>query len=246
MRPLNVLIGCESSGAVRDAFIAAGHHAMSCDLLASEVPGPHFQGDVFDAIALRAWDIGIFHPPCTYLCSSGLHWNHRRPDRAAQTEAALDFVRRLMACKIPSWAIENPIGCISDRIRPPDQIIQPWQFGDDASKTTCLWLHNLNPLEPTAHCPPEWSDANRDGATRPTADRTSCHPAPTAGANAAAPTPASPPRWQRNGRNPYDNATCLMRQHERRPAATNQPIPPRSLDAAQRNRGSAPPKQNKP
>ena len=154
MRPLNVLIGCESSGAVRDAFIAAGHHAMSCDLLASEVPGPHFQGDVFDAIALRAWDIGIFHPPCTYLCSSGLHWNHRRPDRAAQTEAALDFVRRLMACKIPSWAIENPIGCISDRIRPPDQIIQPWQFGDDASKTTCLWLHNLNPLEPTAHCPP--------------------------------------------------------------------------------------------
>lgn len=154
MHPLNVLIGCESSGTVRDALIAAGHNAMSCDLLPCEVPGPHYQGDVFAAIALRRWDMAIFHPPCTYLCSSGLHWNHRRPERAAQTEAALAFVLRLMRCDIPRWAIENPLGCISSRIRPQDQIIQPSQFGDDASKATCLWLRNLNPLEPTKLAPP--------------------------------------------------------------------------------------------
>lgn len=151
---MKVLVACEYSGRVRDAFIARGHDAISCDLLPTEAPGPHIQGDLLDVIARERFDLGIFHPPCTYLCSSGLHWNKRRPERPALTEQALAFVRALMASNIPAWAIENPIGCISDRIRPPDQIIQPWQFGDDASKSTCLWLKNLNPLEPTQLCPP--------------------------------------------------------------------------------------------
>lgn len=147
-RPLKVLIGCESSGTVRGYFRALGHDAYSCDLLPADDSDPyHLQCDVFDAIASRKWDIGIFHPECTYLCSSGLHWNRRRPGRAEKTEAALDFVQRLMNCGIPRWAIENPMGCISTRIRKPDQVIQPYEFGDDASKRTCLWLHNLDPLE---------------------------------------------------------------------------------------------------
>ena len=91
----------------------------------------------------------LAHPPGTFLASSGLHWNKRRPDRAAQTEAALDFVQALMSAPVPRVAVENPIGCISSRIRKPDQIIQPWMFGDDASKATCLWLQGLPPLIPT-------------------------------------------------------------------------------------------------
>lgn len=146
---MRVLVACEYSGAVRDAFIRAGHDALSCDLLPSESPlGPHYQGDVFDVIG-QGWDLMIAHPPCTYLASSGLHWNKRRPERAALTEEALVFVRRLMDAPIPRIAIENPIGCISTRVRKPEQIIQPWQFGEDASKATCLWLKGLPPLEYT-------------------------------------------------------------------------------------------------
>jgi hypothetical protein len=92
------------------------------------------------------YDLLIMHPDCTYLAVSGLHWNHRRPGRAAMTEAAVEFVRKLMALPCARWAIENPVGCLSSRIRKPDQIIQPWHFGDDASKATCLWLKNLPPL----------------------------------------------------------------------------------------------------
>jgi hypothetical protein len=145
---MRVLIGCETSGRVRDAFLKAGHDAISCDLLPSDVPGPHYQGDVRDLLAQR-WDMAIFHPPCTYLCSSGLHWNKRRPERAAQTEDALRFVWLLLGLDIPRIALENPIGCISSRIRPPDQIIQPWQFGHPESKATCLWLKGLPLLRPT-------------------------------------------------------------------------------------------------
>lgn len=145
---MRVLVACEYSGRVRDAFIARGHTAMSCDLLPTDVPGPHYQGDVRD-ILNDGWDLMVAHPPCTYLCSSGLHWNTKRPERAAQTEEALDFVRFLLACDIEKIAIENPIGCISSRIRKPDQTIQPWQFGHDASKATCLWLKNLPLLKPT-------------------------------------------------------------------------------------------------
>jgi len=146
---MKVLVGCEFSGTVRDAFARLGWEAWSCDLLPSESPGGnHIQGDLLQVLD-RGWDLAIFHPPCTYLCSSGLHWNRRRPERAAQTEAALEFVSRLMAAPIPHIAIENPIGCISSRIRPPNQIIQPWQFGHPESKATCLWLKDLPPLVPT-------------------------------------------------------------------------------------------------
>lgn len=145
---MRVLVACEYSGRVRDAFIAKGHEAMSCDLLDTDVPGPHYKGDVLDILS-DGWDLMIAHPPCTYLCSSGLHWNKRVPGRAEQTEEALAFVQALMQAPIGRIAIENPIGCISSRIRKPEQIIQPWQFGDDASKATCLWLKNLPLLIPT-------------------------------------------------------------------------------------------------
>lgn len=145
---MRVLVACEYSGRVRDAFIARGHDAVSCDLLPTDAPGPHYQGDVADLLG-DGWDLMIAHPPCTYLCSSGLHWNKRRPERAAQTEAALDFVRLLMDAPIDRIAVENPIGCISTRIRKPEQTVQPYWFGDDASKATCLWLKNLPPLRAT-------------------------------------------------------------------------------------------------
>lgn len=144
-----VLIACERSGAVRQAFRALGHDAWSCDLAPAELgegASYHLQGDVRYFIRQAAWDLMIAHPPCTYLASSGLHWNRRRPGRAALTEEALEFVRFLLDADVPRIALENPIGCISTRVRKPDQIIQPWQFGDDASKATCLWLKNLAPL----------------------------------------------------------------------------------------------------
>jgi hypothetical protein len=155
---MKVLIACEYSGRVRDAFIAAGHEAISCDLLPTEVDGPHYQGGVFDIIN-DGFDLMIAHPPCTYLSVSGLHWNARgalvdgRP-RQELTEQALCFVRRLMDADIPRIAIENPVSCISSRIRKPDQVIQPYNFGEDASKKTCLWLKGLRPLESTAFYPP--------------------------------------------------------------------------------------------
>ena len=142
---MKILIACEYSGTVRDAFIRRGHDAMSCDLLPTDAPGPHYQGNVADIIN-DDWDMMIAHPPCTYLCSSGLHWNKRRPERAAQTEAALQFVQFLLNANIPKIALENPIGCISTRIRKQDQVIQPWQFGDNASKRTALWLKGLPKL----------------------------------------------------------------------------------------------------
>lgn len=147
---MRVLVACEYSGRVREAFRKMGHDVISCDLLPSEDSSPyHYQGDVFALIADQQFDLMVAHPPCTYLCSSGLHWNKRRPERAEMTEAALEFVRQLMAAPIPKKAIENPIGCISTRIRSPDQIIQPWQFGEDASKATCLWLAGLPKLVAT-------------------------------------------------------------------------------------------------
>ncbi len=150
---MKVLIACEFSGIVRDAFIAKGHDAVSCDLLPTERPGPHIQGDILQHLrycpTYRQYDLMIAFPPCTYLCSSGLHWNYKRPGRGGKTRQALDFVRRLMCASIKRIAIENPVGCISTKIRKPDQIIQPWMFGEDASKKTCLWLKELTKLEPT-------------------------------------------------------------------------------------------------
>lgn len=139
---MRVLVACEFSGTVRDAFRALGHDAMSCDLLPSERPGPHYQGDVRDVLA-DGWDLMVCHPPCTYLTVAGLHWNKRDPARAIKTEEALAFVRLLLDAPIPRIALENPVSCISSRIRKPDQIIQPYEFGADASKATCLWLKGL-------------------------------------------------------------------------------------------------------
>ena len=141
---MRVLVACEYSGTVRDAFNRAGHYAMSCDLLPceSQASGDHYMGDVRDILD-HDWDLMIAHPPCTYLCSSGLHWNKRVPGRQALTDEALDFIRVLLGAPIPRIALENPVGCISSQIRRPDQIIQPYQFGDDASKQTCLWLKGL-------------------------------------------------------------------------------------------------------
>lgn len=145
---MRVLVACEFSGAVREAFRARGHDAWSCDLLPTEIDGQHIQGDVRKALGW-GWDLMIAHPPCTYLSVSGLHWNKRRPERAALTEDALGFVRELLAAPIPRIALENPVGCISSRIRKPDQIVQPYDFGEDASKATCLWLKGLPALKPT-------------------------------------------------------------------------------------------------
>ena len=149
---MRVLVACEFSGIVRDAFNDRGHSAMSVDLLPSEKPGAHYQGDIeqfVHSLLPETFDLMIAHPPCTYLASSGLHWNTRIPGRAALTEQAVEFVRTLMECPIPRIALENPIGCLSTRVRKPDQIIQPWMFGHPESKKTCLWLKNLPLLQPT-------------------------------------------------------------------------------------------------
>ena len=145
---VRVLIACESSGVVRDAFRARGHFAMSCDLLSAERPGPHHQGDVRELLD-QEWDLLIAHPPCTYLSVSGMHWTTRGLRDPKLTEDALGLVRLFMDAPIERIAIENPVSVISSRIRKPDQIIQPYQFGHDASKKTCLWLKNLPLLKPT-------------------------------------------------------------------------------------------------
>lgn len=144
---MRVLIACEYSGTVRDAFRAAGHDAMSCDLLPTDKPGPHYQGNIFDVI-LDGWDLMIAHPPCTHLAVSGAkHFAAKKAD--GRQAAALFFVQRLLDAPIPRIALENPVSIISSQIRKPDQIIQPWMFGHEATKTTCLWLKGLPHLVPT-------------------------------------------------------------------------------------------------
>lgn len=150
---MRVLVACEFSGVVRDAFAARGHDAWSCDLLPSLRPGQHIQGDVLKILE-DGWDMMIAFPPCTYLCSSGLHWNSRIEGRDTKTHEAMMFVFNLLgegsiAHGIPRVALENPVGRISTAYRKPDQTIQPWQFGHDASKATCLWLKSLPKLVPT-------------------------------------------------------------------------------------------------
>lgn len=142
---MRVLIACEFSGIVRDAFAARGHDAWSCDLLPSERPGQHFQGDVLETL-YDDWDLMIAHPPCTYLAVSGARWFK---DRQPEQKAALTFVRRLLLAPIPKIALENPISIISTRLMKPTQIIQPWWFGHGETKATCLWLKNLPKLTPT-------------------------------------------------------------------------------------------------
>lgn len=142
---MRVLVACEYSGTVRDAFRARGHDAMSCDLLPTEKPGPHHQGDVFDILD-DGWDLMIAHPPCTHLAVSGARW---WKDKLNEQADALWFVAQLMDARIPRIAIENPVSKISTAIRKPDQIVQPWQFGHGETKATCLWLKGLPLLVPT-------------------------------------------------------------------------------------------------
>lgn len=178
---MKILVACESSGTVRDAFIAKGHQAVSCDILPSETGGPHIQGDVLDVIVVdRKWDMMIAHPPCTYLCSSGMHWTTRGLRDPKLTEDALMFARKLLEADIEKIAVENPVGAISTRIRKPDQYIHPYQFGDDASKKTGLWLKGLPCLVPTNYIEPRmvggkprWSNQTDSGQNRlgPSQDR---------------------------------------------------------------------------
>ena len=142
---VKVLVACEYSGRVRDAFIAKGHQALSCDFLPTEAPGPHWMGDVLEILGY-GWDLMIAHPPCTHLAVSGSRWFK---DKLKEQAEALVFVQTLLDAPIEKIALENPISIISTRIRRPDQIIQPWQFGHGETKATCLWLKNLPLLQPT-------------------------------------------------------------------------------------------------
>lgn len=155
---MRVLIACEFSGVVREAFKSMGCDAWSCDLLDTEIRGSHFKCDIKNVLDL-GWDLMIAHPPCTYLCVSGNRWfNEQRDfsefgiefeDRRVKQRAAIEFVMELINSPVPRIAIENPIGVLSTAIRKPDQIIQPWYFGHGETKSTCLWLKNLPLLEPT-------------------------------------------------------------------------------------------------
>jgi len=142
-----VLVACEYSGSVRDAFAALGWDAWSCDILPSEKIGNHYQGDVRDILG-GGWDILIAHPPCTHLAVSGARWFPAKRASGEQ-QAALDFVRLLLDAPIPHIALENPISIISSQVRKPDQVIQPWQHGHGETKATCLWLKGLPKLQPS-------------------------------------------------------------------------------------------------
>lgn len=195
---MRVLVACEFSATVRDAFRARGHDAWSCDLLPTAGdPRWHLRGDVRGwllGLDRQPWDMLIGFPDCTYVCGSGIHWNTRRdadgrlvyPDRAGRTDDGVEFFRMLLRVPIPYIALENPIGILSTRIRKPDQIIQPHQFGHDASKATCLWLKGLPKLEPTVKVPgrtvtdprtarlvQRWANQTDSGQNRlgPSADR---------------------------------------------------------------------------
>lgn len=194
---MKVLVACEYSGTVRDAFIAAGHDAMSCDLLPTDAPGPHYQGDVRDVLS-DGWDLMIAHPPCTYLAVSGMHRTARGLRDPQLTEDALDFVRLLLAAPVPRIALENPVSVISTRIRRPDQIIQPWQYGHDASKTTCLWLQGLPALRPTQIVEPRIVDGRKRWGNQT-----------DSGQNRLSP---SPDRWKRRSATYAGIATAMAAQ----------------------------------
>lgn len=149
---MKILVACEYSGTVRDAFIARGHNAMSCDILPTDKPGPHYQGDVFDIIG-DGWDLMIAHPPCTYLTNSGVSWLHKDPTRWQKLDDGARFFAALLDADIPRIAIENPVmhKYAKERIggRKQNQVIQPWMFGHTEQKATCLWLKGLPLLTPT-------------------------------------------------------------------------------------------------
>lgn len=178
---MKILCGMEYSGRVSGAFRKLGHEVLSCDLLESETDGNHYQGDIRDVIN-DPWDLFIWFPDCRYLCCSGLHRNKNNPIRQQSTEQALNFVFEIndKAKHIKRRAFENPIGCISTRFKKPNQIIQPYNFGEDASKATCLWLTELPLLVPTQYIQPRiingrnrWSNQTDSGQNKltPSADR---------------------------------------------------------------------------
>lgn len=142
---MKVLVACEFSGIVRDAFRERGHNAWSCDLLDAELDGPHIKGDVLDVLGF-GWDLMIAHPPCTHLAVSGARWFK---DKQVEQQEALQFIESLLSAPIERIALENPVSIISSRIRKPDQIIQPWMFGHGETKATCLWLKGLPKLVAT-------------------------------------------------------------------------------------------------
>lgn len=171
---MRVLVACEYSGRVRDAFIANGHEAMSCDLLPTDAPGPHYQGDVFDVVDYP-WDLMIAHPPCTDLAVSGAAWFANKRLIGAQ-QASASFFMKLAKLDIPRIAIENPVCVMSSLWRKPDQVIQPWMFGHMEQKATCLWLKGLPPLTPTNNVKEEMMQLPKNQRERlhylpPSADR---------------------------------------------------------------------------
>lgn len=157
---MKVLVACEFSGVVRDAFIKRGHDAISCDLLPTDRSGPHYVGDVFDIIN-DGWDLMIAHPPCTHLaCSGAAHFAKKRAD--GRQQQGIDFFMRLASTNIHRWALENPVGIMSRHFRAPNQIIHPYHFGHPVSKSTCLWTHRLPRLVPTNVVAVEWH-TGKDG-----------------------------------------------------------------------------------
>lgn len=158
---MKILIACEYSGTVRDAFIKMGHDAISCDLLPTESPGPHYQGDIRDILYKEEWDLIIAHPECTYIANSGVHCLHKDPSRWGKLDTACEFFNLFLDHPCPKICIENPVPhkYALERFSPKQELfgikgkyrqtIQPWQFGEDASKRTCLWLKGLPNLEPT-------------------------------------------------------------------------------------------------
>lgn len=179
---MKVLIACEFSGIVRDAFLSRGHDAISCDFLPSERPGPHYQGDVFDIID-QGFDLMICHPPCTHLAVSGARWFSSK--KFEQYEA-IRFAKRLLDAPVPRICLENPVSVLSTKIRKANQVLQPWQFGHPETKATLLWLKNLPLLRPTnvvsgrsskIHCmppsPDRWKNRSRTyfGITRAIAEQ---------------------------------------------------------------------------
>lgn len=171
---MRILVACECSGRVREALRKAGHDAWSCDIKPAEDRSPfHLQGDMFAVLKkVKPFRAIIAHPDCTYLSSSGLHWNtrgKREKDgrlRSIHTREAIAFVRRILALDIEFKVIENPIGCLSTQIRKPSQIIQPHEYGDDASKSTCLWIEGLPLLKPTKHIAPRIVDGKKRWANQ--------------------------------------------------------------------------------
>lgn len=183
---MRLIVGCEKSGIVRDEFARLGWDAWSCDLQPTERPGQHIQGDIRDHLD-EDWNLLICHPDCTFLCSSGLHWNCRVKGRARKTRAAIEFAEFLWNANVPHIGLENPIGCLSsfsDLMR-PHQTIQPYEFGHNASKGTCLWLKNLPKLRPTQYVEPRLVNGKQRWANQTDNGQNRLGPSPERAANRA-------------------------------------------------------------